>query len=97
MTNFVLTLPLFILFVGIWVYISKRKHLINIIISLEYVVLTSFILLMLINFTIGLETYVRLIFLVASVCEGRLGVGIMVRIVRSHGSDYIRSFNALKC
>lgn len=69
----------------------------NILIRLEYVVLSTFILLLLVTFILGLETYVRLIFLVASVCEGRLGVGIIVGIVRSHGSDYIRSFNALKC
>jgi NADH-ubiquinone oxidoreductase chain 4L len=84
-------------FVGTWIYISKRKHLINILISLEYIVLSTFLLLILIRFSLGLETYVRLIYLVASVCEGRLGVGIIVGIVRSHGSDYIRSFRALKC
>lgn len=95
--NFFIVLPLFIFFVGSWIYISKRKHLINMLISLEYIVLATFLLIMLITFRIGLETYVRLIFLVASVCEGRLGVGIMVGMVRSHGSDYISSFNALKC
>ena len=66
-------------------------------ISLEYIVLATFLLIILITFTIGLETYIRLIFLVASVCEGSLGVGIIVGIVRSHGSDYISSFRALKC
>lgn len=49
------------------------------------------------TFTIGLETYVGLIYLIASVCEGRLGVGIMVGIVRSHGSDYVSSLRTLKC
>jgi len=72
-------------------------HLINILISLEYIVLTIFLLLMLSTIKIGVETYIRLIFLVASVCEGRLGVGIIVTIVRSHGSDYINCFRALKC
>lgn len=66
-------------------------------IRLEYIVLATFLLIILITFTVGLETYVRLIFLVASVCEGSLGVGIIVGIVRSHGSDYIRSFSVLKC
>lgn len=98
MTNFfIFTLPIFIFLVGTWIYISKRKHLINILISLEYIVLATFLLIILITFTIGLETYIRLIFLVASVCEGSLGVGIIVGIVRSHGSDYISSFRALKC
>lgn len=96
-TNLFISLPLFIFFVGRWIYISKRKHLINILIRLEYIVLSIFLLLILITFTLGLETYTRLIFLVASVCEGRLGVGIMVGIVRSHGSDYIIGLTALKC
>ena len=69
----------------------------NMLIRLEYLVLSIFILLILVTFLIGLETYVSLIFLVASVCEGSLGVGIIVGIVRSHGSDYISSFNVLKC
>ena len=47
----------------------------NILIRLEYLVLSIFILLILVTFLIGLETYVSLIFLVASVCEGSLGVG----------------------
>jgi len=66
-------------------------------ISLEYIVLSIFLLVVLVSFTLGLETYVRLIFLIASVCEGSLGVGIIVGIVRSHGSDYVRRFRVLKC
>ena len=97
MTVLLFFIPIFIFLVGTWIYISKRKHLINILIRLEYLVLSIFILLILVTFLIGLETYVSLIFLVASVCEGRLGVGIIVGIVRSHGSDYISSFNVLKC
>nr|YP_009227884.1 NADH dehydrogenase subunit 4L [Armatobalanus allium]AII19531.1 NADH dehydrogenase subunit 4L [Armatobalanus allium] len=81
--------------VGLWIYVSKRKHLMNMLISLEYVMLSAFLLLMLMTFTLGLETYVSLVFLVASVCEGSLGVGMMVSMVRSHGSDYISSFNVL--
>lgn len=97
LNNLLIILSIFLYLVGLWIYISKRKHLINILIRLEYSILSAFLLLMLITFTIGLEIYIRLVFLVASVCEGRLGVGIIVSIVRSHGSDYIRSFNVLKC
>lgn len=95
--NVSFVLPIFLFVVGFWIYISKRKHLINILISLEYIVLSTFILLILVTFTIGLETYVGLIYLIASVCEGSLGVGIIVGIVRSHGSDYVSSLRTLKC
>nr|YP_010022229.1 NADH dehydrogenase subunit 4L [Fistulobalanus albicostatus]QOL12332.1 NADH dehydrogenase subunit 4L [Fistulobalanus albicostatus] len=94
---FLFYLPLFMFLVGSWVYLSKRKHLMNMLISLEYIVLSVFLLLMLVTFITGLETYVSLIFLVASVCEGSLGVGMMVGMVRSHGSDYISGLGVLKC
>ncbi|YP_009047711.1 NADH dehydrogenase subunit 4L (mitochondrion) [Amphibalanus amphitrite] len=97
MTVLLFFMPMFMFLVGTWIYISKRKHLMNMLISLEYLVLSIFMLLMLVTFLMGLETYVSLIFLVASVCEGSLGVGMMVGMVRSHGSDYISSFNVLKC
>nr|YP_009050183.1 NADH dehydrogenase subunit 4L [Megabalanus ajax]AGZ19744.1 NADH dehydrogenase subunit 4L [Megabalanus ajax] len=96
MTNIFLTLPMFLFLVGTWIYISKRKHLMNMLISLEYIVLSIFLLLMLCTMKLGIETYLSLIFLVASVCEGSLGVGIMVTMVRSHGSDYMSCFSALK-
>nr|YP_009473487.1 NADH dehydrogenase subunit 4L [Tetraclita rufotincta]AVI57971.1 NADH dehydrogenase subunit 4L [Tetraclita rufotincta] len=90
-------LPMFLFLVGFWIYVSKRKHLMNMLISLEYIVLSIFLMIMMVTFIMGLETYLSLIFLVASVCEGSLGVGIMVGMVRSHGSDYVSSFSVLKC
>nr|YP_009227715.1 NADH dehydrogenase subunit 4L [Tetraclita serrata]AHX97885.1 NADH dehydrogenase subunit 4L [Tetraclita serrata] len=95
--TFFYTLPMFLFLVGFWIYVSKRKHLMNMLISLEYIVLSVFLLIMMVAFTTGLETYLSLIFLVASVCEGSLGVGIMVGMVRSHGSDYMTSFSVLSC
>nr|YP_009227923.1 NADH dehydrogenase subunit 4L [Tetraclitella divisa]AII19595.1 NADH dehydrogenase subunit 4L [Tetraclitella divisa] len=89
--------PMFLFLVGFWIYISKRKHLMNMLISLEYVVLSVFLLIMMVTFTMGLEMYLSLIFLISSVCEGSLGLGIMVGMVRSHGSDYISSFSVLQC
>nr|AZQ05991.1 NADH dehydrogenase subunit 4L [Catomerus polymerus] len=97
MFDFFFVLPVFMFMVGFWMYISKRKHLMSMLISLEYLVLSIFLLLMLSTFSMGLETYMSLLFLVASVCEGSLGVGIMVGMVRSHGSDYISSFSVLSC
>nr|YP_009676403.1 NADH dehydrogenase subunit 4L [Chthamalus challengeri]QDE13334.1 NADH dehydrogenase subunit 4L [Chthamalus challengeri] len=90
-------IPIFLFVVGFWIYISKRKHLMNMLISLEYIVLSIFMLLMMVTFIMGLEMYAGLIYLIASVCEGSLGVGIMVGMVRSHGSDYVASLNSLKC
>nr|YP_010490496.1 NADH dehydrogenase subunit 4L [Paralepas cf. quadrata]UWM12982.1 NADH dehydrogenase subunit 4L [Paralepas cf. quadrata] len=95
--NLFLALPLFLLVSGFWVFISKRKHLISMLISLEYLALTGFFLIMITSLFTGLEMYLGLLFLVVTVCEGSLGVSIMVNMVRSYGSDYSSSLMALKC
>nr|YP_010490457.1 NADH dehydrogenase subunit 4L [Ibla cumingi]UWM12943.1 NADH dehydrogenase subunit 4L [Ibla cumingi] len=82
---------------GFWVFVSKRKHLMNMLISLEYLVLSIFLLLVMATVSLGLDMYVGLLYLVAAVCEGSLGVGVMVSLVRSHGSDYMDSLSVLKC
>nr|YP_010142231.1 NADH dehydrogenase subunit 4L [Chthamalus malayensis]QQK92489.1 NADH dehydrogenase subunit 4L [Chthamalus malayensis] len=97
MLNIFIFVSVSLFIVGFWIYISKRKHLMNMLISLEYMVLSIFMLLMLVTFTLGLEMYAGLIYLIASVCEGSLGVGIMVGMVRSYGSDYVSSLSSLTC
>nr|YP_010490405.1 NADH dehydrogenase subunit 4L [Ashinkailepas seepiophila]UWM12891.1 NADH dehydrogenase subunit 4L [Ashinkailepas seepiophila] len=96
LSNF-LYLPVFLFLVGFWMYISKRAHLMSMLISLEYVVLSIFFFLILISIVMGFEVYLSLVFLVASVCEGSLGVSILVGMVRSHSSDYLSVLSVLKC
>lgn len=43
------------------------------------------------------EIYFLLIFLVFVVCEGALGLRILVNIVRSFGNNYFQSFRILQC
>nr|YP_009716217.1 NADH dehydrogenase subunit 4L [Vulcanolepas fijiensis]YP_010490392.1 NADH dehydrogenase subunit 4L [Leucolepas longa]QGL53227.1 NADH dehydrogenase subunit 4L [Vulcanolepas fijiensis]UWM12878.1 NADH dehydrogenase subunit 4L [Leucolepas longa] len=96
LSNF-LYLPVFLFLVGFWMYISKRKHLMSMLISLEYVVLSIFFFLILVSVVMGFEVYLSLVFLVASVCEGSLGVSILVGMVRSYSSDYLSVLSVLKC
>nr|AFG23316.1 NADH dehydrogenase subunit 4L [Teleogryllus commodus] len=82
---------------GIWVYCSKRKHLLIVLLSLEYMVLFTFFMLV---FWLGLlsyELFFSMIYLVFAVCEGSLGLGILISMVRSHGNDYFQSFVVLRC
>nr|QYK91444.1 NADH dehydrogenase subunit 4L [Tarbinskiellus portentosus]UBU97851.1 NADH dehydrogenase subunit 4L [Tarbinskiellus sp.]DAZ85811.1 TPA_asm: NADH dehydrogenase subunit 4L [Tarbinskiellus portentosus] len=84
-------------FTGIWVYCSKRKHLLIILLSLEYMVLFTFFLLVCWLSYFQFELYFSMIYLVFAVCEGSLGLGILVSMVRSHGNDYFQSFVVLRC
>nr|YP_009257675.1 NADH dehydrogenase subunit 4L [Chrysoperla externa]ANH54428.1 NADH dehydrogenase subunit 4L [Chrysoperla externa] len=82
---------------GILVYVLKRKHLLSTLLSLEFIVLSLFYLLFLMYMNYNYEYYFTMIFLVFSVCEGALGLSILVSMIRTHGNDYFQSFNVLEC
>nr|AQM39858.1 NADH dehydrogenase subunit 4L [Tegra novaehollandiae viridinotata] len=82
---------------GIWVFCSNRKHLLAMLLSLEVMVLCMFLMLfILLNFFEN-EMYFLMVFLSFSVCEGALGLSILVLLIRTHGNDYFQSFSILQC
>lgn len=86
---------IFIYFIGLYVFSFKCKHLLLILLRLEFIVVSLYlgIFFCLANFIY--EYYFRIIFLTLSVCEGSLGLSILVSIVRSYGNDYFQTFNIL--
>nr|YP_010192710.1 NADH dehydrogenase subunit 4L [Dodona maculosa]QZP40864.1 NADH dehydrogenase subunit 4L [Dodona maculosa] len=85
---------IFIMFViGNMIFVSKRKHLLIVLMSLEFIVLSIYFMLMLYLSMVDYNMYMLMIFLVLSVCEGALGLSILVSLIRTHGNDYFQSFN----
>nr|YP_009171496.1 NADH dehydrogenase subunit 4L [Cyphoderris monstrosa]AJW76326.1 NADH dehydrogenase subunit 4L [Cyphoderris monstrosa] len=82
---------------GVWVFCSKRKHLLATLLSLEFIVLSLF--LMLFNYLnlFNYELFFSMVFLTFSVCEGALGLSILVSMIRTHGNDFFQSFMVLQC
>nr|YP_010688233.1 NADH dehydrogenase subunit 4L [Csiroleon tumidipalpus]WBR65427.1 NADH dehydrogenase subunit 4L [Csiroleon tumidipalpus] len=76
-------------------YVLKRKHLLSMLLSLEFMVLSLFFLLIIYLMNYGFEFFFSMIFLTFSVCEGALGLSILVSMVRTHGNDYFQSFSIL--
>jgi len=74
---------------GAYSFLKGSFHLVNILISLEFLVLRVLIILIL-NFFCSKILFIILIFLVFSVCEGALGLRIVISIVRGFGGDFIR-------
>lgn len=88
---------LFIFFLGVNVFVSNRKHLLVTLIRLEFIVLLIYIYLYLYLRLIRYEVYFRIIFLTIRVCEGVLGLSILVSLIRTHGNDYFQRYNILQC
>lgn len=87
-----------ILFIsGVIVFVSNRKHLLLMLLRLEYMVLRLFLLLFIFLNYIDYEVYFRMVFLTFRVCEGALGLSILVSIIRTHGNDYFQTFRILQC
>nr|QNE85917.1 NADH dehydrogenase subunit 4L [Brachyptera risi] len=82
---------------GGWVFSSKRKHLLLTLLSLEFIVLSLFLILFIYLNSMNYELYFSMIFLTFSVCEGALGLSILVSMIRTHGNDYFQSFSILQC
>lgn len=87
--------PAILFIIGVFVFVSNRKHLLSILLRLEYIVLRLFLLLFIYLNIYNFESFFRIIFLTFRVCEGALGLSILVSIIRTHGNDYFQRFNIL--
>nr|SSW93803.1 NADH dehydrogenase subunit 4L [Pachliopta kotzebuea] len=81
--------------IGNMIFVSKHKHLLIVLLSLEFIVLSIFFFFMIMLNFIEYNMYLLMIFLLFSVCEGALGLSILVSMIRTHGNDYFQSFNLL--
>nr|WGO57895.1 NADH dehydrogenase subunit 4L [Brephallus tramlapensis] len=84
-------------FCGIWVFSSNRKHLLITLLSLEFIVLVLYTILYNYLSSFNYELYFSMVFLTFSVCEGALGLSILVSMIRSYGSDYFNAYSMLEC
>lgn len=84
-------------FIGLLGFVSNRKHLLSTLLRLEIVVLGLFGIVIYVRFIYWGDLYLSIIFLTFRVCEGALGLGVLIFLVRSHGNDYFQTFSLLKC
>nr|YP_009693832.1 NADH dehydrogenase subunit 4L [Antheraea pernyi x Antherea roylei]QOJ46182.1 NADH dehydrogenase subunit 4L [Antheraea pernyi]QEI03755.1 NADH dehydrogenase subunit 4L [Antheraea pernyi x Antherea roylei]QPP20663.1 NADH dehydrogenase subunit 4L [Antheraea pernyi]QZJ45842.1 NADH dehydrogenase subunit 4L [Antheraea pernyi]UWI71794.1 NADH dehydrogenase subunit 4L [Antheraea pernyi] len=91
--NFMVIFIMFI--IGNLIFVSSNKHLLIVLLSLEFIILSIFFMLLLLLSFIEYDMYMLMVFLVFTVCEGALGLSILVSMIRTHGNDYFQSYNLL--
>nr|AAX76855.1 NADH dehydrogenase subunit 4L [Drosophila elegans] len=89
------SLPLILFILGLFCFVSNRKHLLSMLLSLEFIVLMLFFMLFIYLNMLNYESYFSMMFLTFSVCEGALGLSILVSMIRTHGNDYFQSFSIM--
>nr|YP_009412496.1 NADH dehydrogenase subunit 4L [Triatoma infestans]ASK39798.1 NADH dehydrogenase subunit 4L [Triatoma infestans]QKY63757.1 NADH dehydrogenase subunit 4L [Triatoma infestans]UOF70716.1 NADH dehydrogenase subunit 4L [Triatoma infestans] len=95
MNLFYYVVLLVMIFSGLIVFCSLRKHLLLTLLSLEFLVLALYFLFFFFLSMFHLSYYFILVFLTFSVCEGAMGLGILVSMIRCHGNDNISSLSIL--
>nr|QKX48634.1 NADH dehydrogenase subunit 4L [Allacma fusca] len=76
---------------GLISFCSKRKHLLLMLLSIEFIILGLFFSLF---FILSVSNFFfSLIFLTFAACEGALGLGVLVSMSRVFGADYFKVFN----
>nr|WNS59328.1 NADH dehydrogenase subunit 4L [Cetema sp.] len=88
-------LPSFMFMMGLLVFVSSSKHLLSMLLSLEFIVLMLFFLLFIYLNFMNFEMFFSMMFLTFMVCEGALGLSILVSLIRTHGNDNFQSFSIL--
>nr|YP_010166760.1 NADH dehydrogenase subunit 4L [Rhithrodytes bimaculatus]QRV62864.1 NADH dehydrogenase subunit 4L [Rhithrodytes bimaculatus] len=84
---------IFMFFSGLVVFSLKRKHLLLMLLSIEFIILSLYGLLFLFLSLFDYEFYFSMMFLVFCVCESVLGLSILVSLICTHGNDYFYSMN----
>nr|YP_009231712.1 NADH dehydrogenase subunit 4L [Moloha majora]ALZ50230.1 NADH dehydrogenase subunit 4L [Moloha majora] len=96
-TDFSIIFPVFMIVCGLFSFISYHKHLLNSLLSLEFMMLGIFWFMNFYISSVGNEIYFVLFFLTLIAWEGVLGLSLLIYIVRSYGNDCFSSFNVLEC
>nr|YP_001382316.1 NADH dehydrogenase subunit 4L [Vampyroteuthis infernalis]BAF73644.1 NADH dehydrogenase subunit 4L [Vampyroteuthis infernalis] len=86
----------FMFFSGLMVLIFQWKHILNILLSFEILMLSIIISFL---FTWGLyssDYMLSMIIIVFSVSEASLGLSLLVSLIRCYGNDYVKSLSMYK-
>nr|YP_010443306.1 NADH dehydrogenase subunit 4L [Apogonia splendida]UTE83834.1 NADH dehydrogenase subunit 4L [Apogonia splendida] len=95
MLNICLGFSVIMYFSGLISFCINRKHLLVMLLSLEFIIVSLYFNMYMYLMNFNFEFYFSMIFLTMSVCEGALGLAILVSLMRTHGNDYFQTFNVL--
>jgi hypothetical protein len=69
-----------------------EKHLLGLLLRLELVLIMIFRLLL-----VGGEVYISLVYMTMGVCEGAIGISLLIVISRSFGGRYLARYRLRRC
>nr|UPL65269.1 NADH dehydrogenase subunit 4L [Largus sp.] len=93
--NYVFYSSLLMFLSGIVVFCLAHKHILLSLFALEFIILLLYFLFFFFLLMFGVDLYFIMFYISFSVCEGALGLGVLVNMIRNHGNDYLLSLSIL--
>nr|QXJ42136.1 NADH dehydrogenase subunit 4L [Sepiolinae sp. GS-2021] len=89
-------LSIFIYISGVVILLFQWKHILNMMLSFEIMMLGVIFLFLLSLGFYSNDYSLMMVIVVFGVCEASLGLSLLVSMVRVHGNDYVKSLNMYK-
>nr|AEP27641.1 NADH dehydrogenase subunit 4L [Scolytus sp. APV-2011] len=86
---------MFMFFMSLLSYSVKPTHFLLMLMSLESAVLSLYFMLFIYLMSFNVEFFLCMIFLTMAVCEGALGLSLLVMMVRTHSTGNLTSLDNL--
>nr|YP_009412986.1 NADH dehydrogenase subunit 4L [Vaejovis smithi]APW29078.1 NADH dehydrogenase subunit 4L [Vaejovis smithi] len=93
MMNYFSILGLILFLISLIAFSTRLKHVISMLLSLEMMALGVFLALASMIMMKGNEDFILIPFLTMVVCEGSLGLSLLVMMTRFFGNDLLKSSN----
>nr|YP_001974536.1 NADH dehydrogenase subunit 4L [Metaperipatus inae]ABQ95567.1 NADH dehydrogenase subunit 4L [Metaperipatus inae] len=87
--------PQLLVMIGCASFISKRSHILAILLSLEFIMLNMFWMMNIWLLIMEKEMFLSVVFLSITACEASIGLAILISMMRSHGNDYYNSLSII--
>nr|AZZ89059.1 NADH dehydrogenase subunit 4L [Plectoderini sp. SX-2018] len=79
----------FVFFSGLFGLVMVRKHFLLCLLSLEFLIVSIYMFSLIFFSMYIYDYYFLILFLVLGVCDGVLGLSLLVYLIRKTSSDYI--------
>nr|AXS65477.1 NADH dehydrogenase subunit 4L [Nitidulidae sp. KM-2017] len=85
----------FMFLTGLVTFTMKRNNLLLMLLSLEFIMLSLYLMIFMYLSMMFYSHFFSMLFLSFSVCEGSLGLAILVSMTRLYGNDHIMTISSL--
>nr|YP_009692096.1 NADH dehydrogenase subunit 4L [Hypsauchenia hardwickii]QEG98438.1 NADH dehydrogenase subunit 4L [Hypsauchenia hardwickii] len=82
-----------LMFMGILSLCLIRKHIFMCLISLEFIIIYLLLIIFMYCLLLSNSFYIYIVMMIFFVCEGVLGLSLIVLMIRNHSNDYLNSMN----